>query len=508
MERNPLSRRRENGALLFAIAVFFALACAMAEIRLFWYDEIFTRQVVKLGSWSRMVTALRHGIDLQPSFFYWLTGWTRPIGGEEIGFRLPAICGFTFTTFALYKIARRWFPPGYAIATALLPSILFFPAMGMDARPYGFVIGCAALALLSWTFRDRRPNLGRAGYLAGVVGAAATHYYAFLIAVPFGAASAWTLWRKRRVDWWTVAGCGCAVLPNLLALPLIRAEVAIYKHGAWNRPGWRVMMYGAYGWSLELLGSMLVVILVVLWKETKPASPEPSPPGESLACWAGFTLIPFLAVAIAKATSGLYTLRYYSMYSLGFSLLLTFLIARSVRRWRMLGYILAAAAVATFGDVALTTARTFQTQRLNILLSCDHFATLFDQPQYAQSRFLVGDPHVAVQLGLYCDDLRDRIVFGADPERSMAYFDYNTDHKAMLILRESPPIAIAPLEDVLRGQRHPLLVDEINTSFLREYLATDPRYSERFRFVQDGGYYTIYCLDPPASSTANEGEEK
>ena len=135
VDQAPESRltRRESLLLSIAIAIYFAGSCVIAQIRMLWYDEIFTRQVAILGSWGRIVTALRHGIDLQPPLFYYVTYWTRAIGSEEIGIRLPAMVGFSFTAFALYRIARRWFSPGYAMGVAITPAIFFFQALGLEA---------------------------------------------------------------------------------------------------------------------------------------------------------------------------------------------------------------------------------------------------------------------------------------------------------------------------------------------------------------------------------------
>jgi Na+-transporting NADH:ubiquinone oxidoreductase subunit NqrB len=104
--------RLEMGVLLLAVALFSTVSWAIAQIRLLWYDEIYTRQVALLGSWNRIVTALHHGMDLQPPLFYFLTAWTRNIGDKEVGLRLPAMLGFTFAGFSLYGIARRWCSPG------------------------------------------------------------------------------------------------------------------------------------------------------------------------------------------------------------------------------------------------------------------------------------------------------------------------------------------------------------------------------------------------------------
>jgi hypothetical protein len=488
--------RLETGVLMVAVLAYFGISCAIAQVRLFWYDEIFTRQVMQLGEWSRIVAALHHGIDLQPPFFYFISGWSRYLGGEEIGMRLPAMLGFTFAGFSLYLIARRWFSPGYAMGVALTPPILFFGALGMEARPYGFVLGCSSLALFGWTFRDRKPLAGNAGYVIGILGAASAHYYGFMIAAPFGAAAAWTLFRKRRWDLGTLFGCVCAALPDLWNMHLIREGIAIYRNGAWNPPSWRVLGNSLYGWSLAVLGAVLLVNVVSGISGNTEASQEESPPGEQLACWAGFSAIPILAMFMARAFSGMFTLRYFSMYSLGYGLLLAYLLHQSAKGSRMAGYVAGCGALIAFGSVAWASEQHFETEREVASTSCGHFTGLMDQPEFRHSSFLIGDAHVALQLAVYCEDLRDRIVFGPDPVRSLAYAGNDTAQKAMLLLRESPPMRIVPLDEFLRGEQRALLVYHSKYSFLKDYFSHEPEYAARLHILEEGLTYAVYRLDP------------
>ena len=496
----PTSKRLETGVLLVAVAAFFAITCAISQTRLIWYDEIFTRQVVDLGSWKRIVAALHHGIDLQPPLFYFLTVYTRNIGGEEVGLRLPAMLAFTFAGFSLYVVARRWFPPGYAIGAAVTPWILFFGELGMEARPYGLVIGFAALALLGWTFRDRAPLAGRVGYIAGMLGAAAAHYYGFMIAAPFGIAAVWTLLRERRWDLCTILGCVCAGVTDLWNIQLIREGIAIYKNGAWNPPSWRVLANSLYGGCFAVLAALFLVYSLLQTQRTRDGLREESPPGESVACWAGFSAIPILAMFMARAVSGMFGLRYFSMFSLGYGLLLAYLLERAAKRSRLAGYIAGCGALIAFGCTAALNEGNMQAARERLFASCDRFAGFLEQPAYRDSPFLIGDPHMALQLALYCEDLRNRIVFATDPARALAYLGHNTDDKAMLLLRESAPIRIEPLDEFLRAERRRVLVYHNQLSYLREYFLDQPEIVARLRLFEETQGFILYTLDPAPSA--------
>jgi hypothetical protein len=383
----------------------------------------------------------------------------------------------------------------------------------MEARPYGLVIGCAALALLGWTYRDRWPRAGRIGYIAGILGAAAVHYYGFMIAMPFGAAALWSLWRKRRWDLWTILGCVCAILPNLWDFQLIHEGLALYKAGWWSPPSWSRLARFPYGWSLEVLAAVFAAYLLLRtgkksWgihvsPEEPPTPQSEEPGGEFLICWVGFSAMPILAMLVAKATSGMFVLRYSSMYTLGYGLLLAYLAAGWGKYSRLVGYAAGCAAVLAFACAAALTMRAFEAQRDNLLLQCADLTELLEPPQYRESHLLIGDQHLALQLSQYCDDIRNRIVYGADPARALFYTGSNADNKAMLGLRESPPMTIEPLDELLRRERHELVVFDSRSSILKAYLSDEPAYRGRLHLMQEGEGFTIYRLDPAAPAGTN-----
>src|SRR2546425_6953694 len=147
----------EAAAVVFCSILYFAVAFAIAGSRLLWYDELFTLRVLEQGTFRRMLEALREGLDLQPIGFYVVTMLTQRLGEDEISLRLPAIFGFWFAGLCLYISQRRWLPSGYAIASMAVPWLVFFYPLGVEARPYGLVIGCAGLALFGWTYRTLSP---------------------------------------------------------------------------------------------------------------------------------------------------------------------------------------------------------------------------------------------------------------------------------------------------------------------------------------------------------------
>ena len=492
----------EPCALLLGLTLFLALACTIAHIRLLWYDEIFTRQVIEQGSWSKILAGLRRGLDQQPPVFFLLTGWTRPIGGEEVGLRLPAMLGFAFAGLSMYAIARRWLSQGYAIAAMTVPWIGWFNPLGVEARPYGLVMGFVSLALLGWTYRDLKPLAGRTAYIVGVLGAAAVHYYGFLVALPFGVAAAWTAVRTRRWDVWTILGCGCSFLPNLLTLSIIRDAIAFYKGGAWNPPSWSKLLFSSYGWALAGLAAVLLASRD--WKRKagslREGPPDVRPSGETLVCWAGFCAVPILAVFLAKTISGMVTPRYFSMYSLGYGLLLAYLLARSAAGSRWLGDLAGGVGLVVFLSTAVRQYQTADWQRASVLASTAEIEGILKRPEYSKSRLLIGAPQIAMQWAYYSPELRDRIVFPADPVRSLRYLGSDNEHKGLLHLRGSFPLDIEPLDEFVHHEKHEFLVYHSFDSFLGRYFSQEPEFASRLKVLMEGDDFVLFRVDPAAAT--------
>jgi len=212
---------------------------------------------------------------------------------------------------------------------------------------------------------------------------------------------------------------------------------------------------------------------------------------------------------IAKVVSGLFMLRYVSMFTLGYALLLAYTLAGCAKGSRLVGYAVGCGALIAFACIAAWNARDFAMERDMIAGSCDELATMFDQSEYRNSSLLMGDPHAALQLALYCgDDVRQRIVYGVDPGRQLAYIGSNTDSKGMLGLRANSPIAIVPLEEFLRAQQHELVVFHDQRSYLKQYFSDRPEYASRFHTVRAGELAGVYRLDPAMASGSGGSGEK
>jgi hypothetical protein len=482
----------------FCSVLYFAVAFVVAGSKLLWYDELFTLTVIESGTVPRMLQTLREGLDLQPIAFFVVTKLTQWVGEDEISLRLPAIFGFWLAGLCLYLIQRRWLPSGYAIATMTVPWLVFFDPLGVEARPYGLVMACAALALLGWTYRMHWPRAANLVFLAGVLGAALFHYYGFLAVLPFVPAALWRFWRFRKIDGWTLAACVLGVLPNLFSLPLIQQAISFHSEGAWNAPRWSSLL-DPYTTQVSILNAALVTAFTILLfrpREQAPVVYEP-PDRETVICWLGFCALPAVALVLAKTMSGMISPRYYSMWILGYGLLLIQLIAHAAAHSIRFGHLLAVVTMAVFLSQGLTQYTVASGRRSSLFELTLGLGDTLREPGNSRLNLAVTDALLALQMVHYAPELRDRIVFLADLPLALRYLNTDSVHKDMIRQRGRFPLRVERLEDYLNRPQQFLVFNTRQNSFLEDYLSITPGLRERVHWIWAKRDVSFFAVDPP-----------
>lgn len=228
--------------LLAIVVVIAALRFAKYAQRNFWFDEIFTFYISRLGSIDQILQAVPP--DGNPPLYYLLASLClRLIGESELAMRLPSIAGFTFAMLGVYVFVRR--------RCTALPAFFALFVLGTaavkqhagDARPYALVLGFTMLALLCWqTASERRSHrtMALVGMTAGIAGAIASHHFGiFQVGIPLAAGEFWRLFSRRRIDLplYAAGAAGASMLlvtvpfalrTNEVFLSHIRSSVAFY----------------------------------------------------------------------------------------------------------------------------------------------------------------------------------------------------------------------------------------------------------------------------------------
>jgi uncharacterized membrane protein len=200
-----------------------------------WYDETLQLTVARQNHIHDIWTAVKNGIIAEPPFLSVVQHFLlRSFGDSMFVMRIPNVIGFTLGCLCLAALAWRYVPPIFAASVYFVPYTTMMRWRAEDARPYGLMFGCAALALLCWD-RIGGPGPRRLAWsLAFVVSLAAlfsTHFYSILVLLPLGLGelSRWIL--NRKVAWLTVACVAVGLLPFLAWLPILLSVSREYMGG-------------------------------------------------------------------------------------------------------------------------------------------------------------------------------------------------------------------------------------------------------------------------------------
>jgi 4-amino-4-deoxy-L-arabinose transferase-like glycosyltransferase len=187
----------------FGLLLIYALVRSLfaAAGRPFWYDELLTQTVAGLGSWQRIMEALRLPADGQPPLFYVIEHFASKIcANQQIALRLPAAAGLMVTLICVFVYAKR--SRGGAIAllcSAALMLTCVFQSYAEEARPYSMVLALIAFAMVCYQRSGAAVWVALFGVSLALAGA--LHYLAVLAMVPFGVAELFESWRIGKMRW-------------------------------------------------------------------------------------------------------------------------------------------------------------------------------------------------------------------------------------------------------------------------------------------------------------------
>jgi hypothetical protein len=316
--RGFASTFESNSTLWLALfATFYLGQVVPRSFRPFWYDELFTYNVVQLGGFGAMWNALTHGADLNPPLFYFVTRAAVGVfGPTEFGYRIPAIIGFLVMCCCLYVYVARRAGACYGFAAMLLPLVTGAFRWAPEARAYGLMLGFCGLALVSWqrAAESSRRSLPLIGLAASLTAALLTHCFAVLVLVPFALAQFVRDYRRRKPDWvmWT-----CLLLPlnaGFTYLPLLANSQRYDLDYRVFQPSWHSLIE-FYDFLLSpALWPILAGIVLAAFVASRRAEEE----GDYAAPWnaeevtlaAGFLWVPVLAIVLSKIAVGLFMVRY------------------------------------------------------------------------------------------------------------------------------------------------------------------------------------------------------
>lgn len=363
--------------LLAAVLVFAALRFARHARRDFWFDEIFTFYISRLGNIDLILQAAPP--DGNPPLYYLLASLClRLLGESEWATRLPSFAGFTFSMFGVYVFVRRRCSALPALFALFVLGTAAVRQHGVDARPYALVLGFTMLALLCWQIAAERGSHRLAalvGMGVGIAGAIASHHFGvFQVGIPLAAGELWRLYRHRRLDLPLYAAGAAGASMLLLTVPFaLRTQDLLLSHVRsstvfYGQPG--LSQVGSYHMMVDLrLAAIFIFLMLLLPRRAGPVTEKASPPaaigseipGHELAAAMAMALLVPLMMAVTWLSTNYFLYRYAIGASLGVAILMGYAAAAFGRETRR-GYV--AALLRVVGLIAVVgatdLARRFQ----------------------------------------------------------------------------------------------------------------------------------------------------
>jgi len=243
----PSKDQLVNAAMVVLILYTMVRSTFRAGLKLFWYDELCTWVVATLPSPSAIWNALLRAADSQAPAFYLLESWmAKLVPNQQIAYRLPSIVAGGITLACLFVWMKRRYSPPVVLVSILIPLLTVFDSTyTVEARAYALVMACLAFALICY---DRLPAIGWVvGLAISLAVAESLYYYAIIAMLPFVAAEALYVWKKRTVRWAVWGALACGPLPLLFFWPLLVNFKAYYGQNFWAKPT-MTKAFGTFGW--------------------------------------------------------------------------------------------------------------------------------------------------------------------------------------------------------------------------------------------------------------------
>jgi hypothetical protein len=412
-------------------AIYLLITIPIASVRVLWNDELYTL-TVSSGRFGEMFRLLTTGADAITPGFAALSHLVLSLWGiHELALRAPAILGFWVMAVCLFEITAARTSLVYGAIAMFLPFLTTTFLYAYEARPYGVLLGFTGLALLLWQRAggDRPRRMAIFGFALALTGAAAAHYYAIFIVIPFAVAEALHWLRRggfRLAIWFSLA---LPVLPTIPALPLLRNAGRI-AHAFWSHARWMSISYTYF----ELVGEFLILAfliaalagLLLLWRAGQPAVlPRQtwSPPEHEIIAVTLLAALPFIVVPIAKVTTHAFVGRYAIEAIPAICILAVWgLYAFTAQRpWVPLLLLLMLVTGASFQN--LLNYRTLAAERMEL----QNLGAYLAKAQPASLPILIPDAGMFLELHHYgTPALANRLVYLADIAKAIQYSGSDT----------------------------------------------------------------------------------
>lgn len=496
-----LGRHRLPVLLIFSI-LFVGPLVVRAAAKPLWHDEIYTVLLARLPTLSAHWTALHDGPDLAPPLNAFATRVVLSVVGVgHVTTRIPAMVGSLTMTLAVFTMVFKRSNATLALAGACIPFFTAAYRYSYEARPYGLMMGLAALAWMAWSesAAERRRGLNLPILGLSLAAGLWNHYFAALVYVPIGIGEVVRSVRARRIDgvlWAVIAASLAAALP---LYPLIRLS-AEQSPSFWSRPSigdipaaYRFLfgtLADTFTWAIAAIA---ILIVIARFRSSSPTPSRVTAAPHEVAAAIACLLLPLFGVLLALFATGAFIPRYGLSTVAGVSVIVPLVVGRLARRAPICEIVLL---IALAGVYVSSLAQLFPVPR-------------FQNPVNARPLLLTSlqmpGPTVSsselwyLQLWYYAPpSLKPRLVYLADPASARRYRGSDMIDRGYIALSHWVPLPVEPFDAFVQRQQS-FRVYATGASWLLdrlrdEHAAVAPRGTE-----PGGQLYDASLPSPPPS---------
>lgn len=437
------------GAWLGAFTlVYFACTFAHALAKRLWFDELCTLYVARIPGWKE-----RFAISSEsPPLFYFLTRASlRLVGWNALGARLPEILGFWLMCICLFLFVRRRCPVIYAFLAMVIPVGTAAYYYSCEARPYGMMLGMAALSL--WCWQSSVDGVDRKGALLlltlSIAFAVNVHFLGGQIVIPLLAGEAYRAVGRRKIDWGVLGAIVLGLTPLTILLALLRSaqgsrpwlDLARNSPAFWAKPHALSLVIFYRNLLVPILPSFVIGTIVVflvfaleIKKPIRQSRSAPRFPMHEIVAGIGYLLIPPVLIVLTWLKTGYFMDRYAITAVVGCAILLAFL-SNILFFDRARTPVLYIAILLCFW---ITNAATASRQEFDPLKDFSASSPLY--PRHDRLPIVVADAVLFSQVAHYAPpEVRSRLVYLTDPTDAVRRPDF------------IPELALATHRDLVPG---------------------------------------------------------
>lgn len=342
--------------IFISFSLIYVLFVATAMHRRVWYDELFTLDIARASTPSRVMELIRKW-DLNPPLSYFLSRWSMAVFGQgRLGLRLPSIVEFYTASVFLFAFSRKRIGNGFALfaISILWEGPLFYYAV--EARPYALLVMCFSILIFCWdrATSPNRPIWSLVGTFFGALGMLLSHVFAplTLAAIFVGEGIRFARNRKTDIALWTVLLLPCLAI--LLYIPLFRIYRPVLFPFKDQAALWQIreyFMHGVWDDRVILYATVLAFIVPRGNRESRRSAPFPL---EQRAAALFLLFMPILLNLMLMHNQRAFWARYCITTSVTLCLAYAFLLAYRMDVGQRAGYV-AAGVVLLFGLLNVVT---------------------------------------------------------------------------------------------------------------------------------------------------------